>query len=224
MLETRPTVFILDADPTARDRLAQLVHSAGWRPQTFCSAGEFMTYPNATGPACLVMETRLPDRSGLEVQAEVMREQSQVSVIFTTDRRADVPTAVRAMKAGALEFLTKPLDEELVLEAVQIGLEVSRAALRDQAVQESLQDRYDTLSAREREVMGLIVSGLLNKQVGGRLGISEITVKAHRGRVMDKMHARSFAELVRMSACLEAAWERKRVQAASLPERERLSA
>jgi len=201
MPEVRPTVFVVDDDICVRESLEGLIAFAGWEARTFASARDFLSWPRAAGPSCLVLDVGLPDLSGLEVQSHVARERTDMPIIFITGY-GDVPTTVRAMKAGAREFLTKPFGEDVLLEAIGAALEQSRAARGEAAELQALRDRYGQLSRREREVMGLVVAGLLNKQVGAELGISEITVKAHRGRVMRKMQARSLADLVRMSARL----------------------
>jgi FixJ family two-component response regulator len=201
MAESRPTVFVVDDDVSVRESLEALIEVAGWQPRTFASAQAFLAFPASAGPCCLVLDVSLPDLSGLDLQALIAGERSEMPIIFITGY-GDVPTSVRAMKAGAAEFLTKPFGDDVLLDAVTQALERSRAAVVERAALETLRERYASLSRREREVMALIVSGLLNKQVGGELGISEITVKAHRGRVMEKMKARSFAELVRMSGRL----------------------
>ena len=201
MSDNRPTVFVVDDDVSVREALDALIEVEGWEPRTFASAGEFLSSPPAKGPNCLVLDLTLPDLNGLDLQGLVSGERSEMPIIFITGY-GDVPTTVRAMKAGAVEFLTKPFDDEVLLAAIAGAIERSRAAVEAQNAMRTLRDRYATLSQRERQVMALVVSGLLNKQVGGELGISEITVKAHRGRVMEKMHARSLAELVKMSARL----------------------
>ena len=201
MVDCRPTVFIVDDDVSVRESLEALIEVGGWEPRTFPSAGDFLAAPAAAGPSCLVLDVSLPDLNGLELQERIAGEREEMPIIFITGY-GDVPTSVRAMKAGAAEFLTKPFGEDVLLEAVGAALERSRLAVGARAGLKALRDRYDRLSRREREVMALVVSGLLNKQVGGELGISEITVKAHRGRVMEKMGAGSLAELVRMSAQL----------------------
>jgi FixJ family two-component response regulator len=201
MSDFRPTVFVVDDDVSVRESLGSLIEVAGWEPRTFASAAEFLACPAADGPSCLVLEVSLPDLNGLELQARIAAERTEMPIIFITGY-GDVSTSVRAMKAGAAEFLTKPFGEAVLLEALGAALERSRAVAGEQAARQALHDRYAALSRREREVMVLVVAGLLNKQVGGELGISEITVKAHRGRVMEKMQARSFADLVRMGAAL----------------------
>ena len=201
MLETRPTVFVVDDDVSVRESLEALIQMSGWSARTFHNARAFLACPRAEGPSCLVLDIGLPDLNGLDLQADVARDRADMPIIFITGY-GDVPTTVRAMKAGAVEFLTKPFGEDVLVEAIGAALERSQAAVEARAADEALRARYDSLSRREREVMGLVVSGLLNKQVGGQLGISEITVKAHRGRVMEKMQASSLAELVKMSARL----------------------
>jgi FixJ family two-component response regulator len=201
MPDLSPTVFVVDDDVSVREALEGLVEVAGWSARTFASAGAFLACPPADGPSCLVLDVGLPDLNGLDLQTRIAGERSGMPIIFITGY-GDIPMSVRAIKAGAVEFLTKPFGDDVLLEALGSALESSRAALEEQAALQALRDRYAALSPREREVMGLVVSGLLNKQVGGELGISEITVKAHRGRVMEKMHARSLADLVRMSARL----------------------
>ena len=201
MPEVASTVFVVDDDASVREALEDLLRLAGWTPRGFDSAGAFLVAPPALGPSCLVLDVNLPDVSGLELQSMLAREGSGIPIVFIT-AYGDIPMSVRAMKAGAVEFLTKPFGEDVLLAAVGAALERSRAMIGERMVVQSLRDRYATLSRRESEVMGLVVSGLLNKQVGGELGISEITVKAHRGRVMEKMKAGSLAELVKMSARL----------------------
>lgn len=201
MGDSKPTVFVVDDDISVREALAGLIQVAGWEVRTFESARAFLSCTLTMGPSCLVLDVSLPDLNGLELQGMVAREHAEMPIIFITGY-GDIPMTVQAMKAGAVEFLTKPFSDEALLEATRIALERSRAAI-DRAINlQTLRERYATLSRREREVMALVVSGLLNKQVGGKLGISEITVKAHRGRVMEKMHAGSLATLVKMSASL----------------------
>jgi FixJ family two-component response regulator len=196
-LSAKPIVFIVDADAAVRDALELLMRSVGFEPRSASSAEQFLAIPPATTPSCLLLETRLPGLSGLELQRLVV-DRVEMPTIFIS-ANADVPTTVRAMKAGASEFLVKPLAEQALLAAIRDAHERSRTALRQVARTHALQERYESLSRREREVMGLVVSGRLNKQVGGDLGISEITVKAHRGKLMRKMQAASFAELVGMA-------------------------
>lgn len=196
-----PTVFIVDDDISVRESLAELVRISGWRAEAFGSAFEFLERPHASVPSCVVLDLRLPDLSGLELQRRIAAERSEMPVIFLTGH-SDVPVAVQAMKAGAIEFFMKPFDDEELLTAIDRALEVSRTRLEHEAGVLALRRRHETLSGREREVMALVATGLLNKQVGFELGISEITVKAHRGRVMRKMKACSLADLIAMAARL----------------------
>ncbi|HMG33331.1 MAG TPA: response regulator transcription factor [Blastocatellia bacterium] len=193
-----PIVFIVDDDVSVRESLEWLIRCAGWQPETFSSAQEFLKQPRVNVPSCLVLDVSLPDLNGLDVQKRVV-DRSDMPIIFITGY-GDVPMTVRAMKAGAVEFLTKPFDDDVLLGAIRNAIERSRNTLGHEAEVRSLRESYASLSRREREVMALVVSGLLNKQVGFELGISEITVKAHRGRVMRKMKAGSVTDLVRMAA------------------------
>jgi FixJ family two-component response regulator len=199
---TTPIVFIVDDDISVRESLESLVRSAGRQVETFASAKDFLDRPRVVAPSCLVLDVQLPDLSGLDLQKRVV-DRVDMPLIFITGY-GDVPTTVQAMKAGALEFLTKPYRGEVVLAAIENAIARSRAALARQAKVMSMRDHYASLSRREREVMALVVSGRLNKQVGGELGISEITVKAHRAQVMRKMRAESLADLVRIATRLEA--------------------
>ena len=196
-----PFVFIVDDDVSVRESLELLIQSAGWRPELFASARDFLTHAPPAVPSCLVLDVSLPDLNGLDLQKRVAVERAHTPIIFITGH-GDVPTSVQAMKAGAVEFLTKPFSPDVLLTAIGNAIEHSRAMLGHEAETVALRDRYASLSPREREVMALVVSGLLNKQVGGELGISEITVKAHRGQVMRKMNANSLADLVRIAARL----------------------
>ena len=198
-----PVVFVVDDDVSVREALEPLIRYAGWQPETFASAQEFLDRPRLTVPSCLVLDVSLPDLNGLDLQKRIV-DRTDMPIIFITGH-GDVPMTVRAMKAGAVEFLTKPFDDEALLSAIRNAIERSEAALGDEANLRVLRERYASLSPREREVMSLVVSGLLNKQVGGELGISEITVKAHRGRVMHKMGAASLADLLNMAARLRVA-------------------
>ena len=195
-----PVVFVVDDDVSVRESLELLIRFAGWQPETFASAQEFLDRPRLTAPSCLVLDISLPDFSGLDLQTRIV-DRTDMPIIFITGY-GNVPMTVRAMKAGAVEFLTKPFDDEVLLSAIRNAIERSESALGDEAHLRVLRERYASLSPREREVMSLVVSGLLNKQAGGELGISEITVKGHRGRVMQKMKAASFADLVTMAARL----------------------
>ena len=196
-----PIVFVVDDDISVRESLELLIHSEGWQPETFESAQEFLAHPRALVPSCLVLDVSLPGLNGLELQKRVAVERIDMPIIFITGY-GDVPMTVQAMKAGAVEFLTKPFGDNVLLSAIRNAIELSKTALGHEAEIQSLRDRYESLTRREREVMALVASGLLNKQDGGELGISEITVKAHRGQVMQKMKADSFAELVKMAARL----------------------
>ena len=196
-----PIVFIVDDDVSVRESLELLIEAQGWRPETFRSAQEFLVRSRPLVPCCLVLDIALPDLSGLDLQQRVAVDRADMPVIFITGY-ADVPSSVQAMKAGAIEFLTKPFDGDALLGAVRQALERSRRALELEAKVEALRANYGSLTPREREVMVLVTSGLLNKQVGGELGISEITVKAHRGQVMRKMRADSLPALVHMVSAL----------------------
>jgi FixJ family two-component response regulator len=204
MLDVGPIVYVVDDDISVRESLELLIRCAGWQPETFSSGQEFLTRPRALIPSCLILDFSLPGLTGLEVQKRVAVERSDIPIIFITGY-GDVPMTVQAMKAGAVEFLTKPFSEDALLTAIRAALEHSCAALSREAEMRVLQERYALLSRRERQVMALVVSGLLNKQIGGELGISEITVKAHRGAVMQKMKADSLADLVRMAPKLRSA-------------------
>ena len=196
-----PIVFVVDDDVSVRESLELLIQNEGWRPEIFESAQGFLDRPRALVPSCLVLDVSLPGLNGLELQKRVAAERRDMPVIFITGF-GDVPKTVQAMKTGAVEFLTKPLNDEVLLSAIRQALERSRLALAHEAAMQELRDRYASLTARERQVMALVVSGLLNKQVGGELGISVITVKAHRGQVMQKMKANSLADLVKIAGRL----------------------
>jgi len=195
-----PVVFVVDDDISVRESLELLIRAAGWQPETFASALEFQSRPRPTVPCCLVLDVTLPGLSGLELQQRLV-ERTDMPIIFITGH-GDVPMSVQAMKAGAVEFLTKPFTNDVLLDAIGGAIKRSRTAVRQEAELRVLRSAYASLTPREREVMALVVSGLLNKQVGGELGISEITVKAHRGQVMRKMKADSLPELVTMAARL----------------------
>jgi len=192
---------VVDDDVSVREALELLIRNAGWQPETFESARDFLAWPRPQVPSCLLLDISLPGISGLELQKRVSTERADMPIIFITGH-GDVPKTVEAMKAGAAEFLTKPVSSEVLLGAIRQALERSRIALGHATEMQGLRSRYSSLSPRERQVMTLVVSGLLNKQVGGELGISVITVKTHRGKVMHKMQADSLAELVNMAARL----------------------
>jgi FixJ family two-component response regulator len=194
-------VFVVDDDVSVRESLELLIQSEGWHVETFASAHEFLDRPRALVPSCLILDVSLPGLNGLELQQRVAAERTDMPIIFITGH-GDIQMTVQAMKAGAVEFLTKPFRDEVLLKAIGQALERSRIALGHQLERQELRDCYASLTSRERQVMALVVSGLLNKQVGGELGISEITVKAHRGKVMQKMKADSLAALINMAAKL----------------------
>lgn len=203
-LQTPPIVFVVDDDVSIRESLESLIRCAGWCPETFASAHAFLARCAPSLPSCLVLDVGLPDLNGLDLQKIIACDRSTMPIIFISGY-GDVPSTVQAMKAGAMEFLTKPFADNVLLGAIQEALERSHIALGQETRLQALRDRYATLSRREREVLALVVKGLLNKQVGGDLGISEITVKAHRGSAMRKMRARSLPELVTMAAQLNVA-------------------
>ena len=200
-MAARPVVFVVDDDVSVRESLASLIRAAGWQPDTFASAREFLARPRTSVPSCLILDADLPDFNGLELQKRLAVERPHTPIVFVT-AYADVPVSVQAMKAGAVEFLMKPLGADVVLDAIEQALERSRRALERDAKLKALRESYRSLTPREREVMVLVVSGRLNKQVGGELGISEITVKAHRGQVMRKMKADSLPALVHIVSSL----------------------
>ena len=204
MSHPTPIVFVVDDDVSVRESLESLIRCAGWEPETFVSAQEFLSRPRVRGPSCLILDVALPDLSGLDLQKRIAVDRIDMPIIFITGY-GDVPMTVQAMKAGAVEFLTKPFGDDVLLSAIRNAIERSQTALRHEAEIRALRDCHASLSRREREVMELVVSGLLNKQVGFELGISEITVKAHRGKLMRKMNAGSLADLVNMAARLRLA-------------------
>ena len=197
----RATVFVVDDDVSVRESLGAMIEFAGWEPRAFATAKDFLATPPAAGPNCLVLDVSLPDLNGLELQQIIADVRPEMPILFITGQ-GDIPTTVRAMKAGAVEFLTKPFADDVLLDALNAALARSRAILAQSAHLRAMRDLYGSLSRREREVMTLVVAGRLNRQVAAELGISEVTVKAHRGRLMGKMRADSFADLVRMSAAL----------------------
>jgi FixJ family two-component response regulator len=198
---TAPIVYVVDGDHSIRAELEGLVLSAGWQVRSAGTADEFLQYPHVTAPGCLLLELNLPDLSGLELQRRVA-DRSEMPVVFLSVR-PDLRLTVQAMKAGAFDFLVKPVENQLVVRTIEAAIEHSRTALAHAARRAALRERYESLSPREREVMELVVAGRLNKQVGGDLGIAEITVKAHRGNIMRKMHAASIVDLVNMAARLQ---------------------
>ena len=204
MVGAQPIVFVVDDDVSIRESLELLIRSAGWEPELFASAREFLARPRVSAPSCLILDVNLPDLNGLELQKRIADDRIEMPIIFITGY-GDVPMTVRAMKAGAVEFLTKPFGDDVLLGAITNAIDRSQAALESEAEMRTLRDRYASLSHREQQVMGFVASGKLNKQIGGVLGISEITVKAHRGQVMRKMKASSLADLVRMADGLQVA-------------------
>ena len=197
----KPIVFVVDDDLWVRESLETLIRDEGWQPETFACAREFLNRPQASAPNCLLLDISLPGLNGLDLQKRIAVERAEMPIIFITGH-GDVPKTVQAMKAGAVEFLTKPFNAEVLLTAIRQALERSRLALAQEVEMQELRDRYASLTPRERDVMALVVSGRLNKQVAGDLGITESTVKAHRGQVMQKMKANSVADLVKMTARL----------------------
>lgn len=199
--QQQPTVFVVDDDISVRESLELLINFAGCLPETFASAADFLARPRAKTPSCLVLDVSLPDLNGLELQKLIASERAEMPIIFITGH-GNVPMTVQAMKAGAVEFLTKPFDDEVLLSAIRHAIQRSAAVLDDQAEMTKLRDCYESLTQREQEVMRSVVAGMLNKQIGLKLGISEITVKAHRGKMMQKMKADSVADLVKTAVRL----------------------
>jgi FixJ family two-component response regulator len=196
-----PIVFVVDDDISVRESLELLIKFAGWQPETFASAEDFLARPRTLTPSCLVLDVSLPDLNGLELQKLIAGDRIDMPIIFITGH-GDVPMTVQAMKAGAIEFLMKPFDDEVLLSAIRNAINRSAAVLDDQAELKALRESYESLTPREQEIMRLVVAGMLNKQIGLKLGISEITVKAHRGKVMQKMKADSLAGLVKIAVRL----------------------
>ena len=199
--QPKPIVFVVDDDVSVRESLELMIKFAGWQPETFASAGEFLARPRTSLPSCLVLDISLPDLNGLELQKMIASERTDMPIIFITGH-GDVPMTVKAMKGGAVEFLTKPFDDEVLLSAIRHAIKRSAAVLDEQSEMMTLRSNYESLTPREQDVMRCVVAGMLNKQIGMKLGISEITVKAHRGKMMQKMKANSLADLVKTAVRL----------------------
>jgi FixJ family two-component response regulator len=202
MPEPKPAIFIVDDDASVRDAISNLLESVGLRGETFASADEFLNAPRPEAPSCLILDVKLPGRNGLEIQEELETIGIRIPIVFIT-AHGDVPMTSRAMKAGAVDFLAKPFQKKDLLDAVHQAIDRDRVQRKQQAEISKLRARLDTLTPREREVMGLVVTGLMNKEAAAELGLSEITIKVHRGRVMQKMEADSLAELVLMAEKLK---------------------
>lgn len=211
MSQTTPIVFVVDDDLSVRESLESLIRFEGWQPEMFGSAEEFLAHPRVSLPSCLVLDVSLPGLNGLDLQKRIAIERREMPIIFITGH-SDVPMSVRAIKAGAQEFLTKPFSDVVLIEAIRQALERSRIALSHEVEMDALRDCYASLTGRERQVLSLVVSGLLNRQVGNELGISVITVKAHRGRVMQKMKANSIADLVNKAGKLDELLSPRRIE------------
>jgi len=199
--EFDPVIAIVDDDPSVREGLESLIRSAGWRAETFASAQEFLARPRTEPPSCLILDLQLPGLSGLDLQKRMAEVELEIPIVFLTGH-GNIPSSVQAMKAGAVEFLTKPFEEEELLDAIEEAVERDRHTRQQHAEMRELRDRYESLTAREQQVMQQVVSGLLNKQIAGELNITEFTVKIHRAHVMSKMNADSLADLVRMAESL----------------------
>jgi FixJ family two-component response regulator len=199
--ESNAVIAIVDDDPSVRRGLERLIRSVGWKVETFASAQEFLARPRAEAPGCLVLDLQLPDLSGLDLQKRMAEAGLETPIVFLTGH-GDIPASVQAMKAGAIEFLTKPFDEQNLLNAIREAIERDRRTRQHHADIRELRDRYESLTAREQEIMQQVISGLLNKQIAADLQITEFTVKFHRGHIMRKMHADSLADLVRMAESL----------------------
>jgi FixJ family two-component response regulator len=204
MTEEQPIVFVVDDDASMREAVQDLIASVGLQARGFASPREFLEAARPNAPACLVLDVRLPGSSGLNFQQELAQAGVHIPVIFITGH-GDIPMSVRAIKAGAVEFLTKPFRDQELLDAINAGIERNRAQRREAAVMDDLRQRYAALTPREREIMALVILGRMNKQIAGALGVSEVTVKVHRGQIMRKMHAKSLPDLVRMGDVLRLA-------------------